>query len=204
MPINLIGATTAAAIVMCAAQGPPPVPRMPRPGATATSSATQVVSPAALMTWMTRYGHDGVHSLDLIVLWRGQPGWFMRGTSRSASSGGSAGSFHSTIRYGGLEVQLTLESAARVAEIQEKGIELGDANVILVDDVDTAAGPRVVGTLRIDPTVPSGDHPGRMGEILRKSSEVVSFLRCDAAMPDGKGQAMVDRICAQVLGRGVQ
>lgn len=164
-----------------------------------------MVSPVPLMTWVTRFGHDGVHALDLIVLWRGEPGWFMRRTSRSASGGGSAGVFHSTIRYGGLELQVTFESVTRVADVQGKRVELRDANVILVDDVGTAAGPRIVGTLRIDPAMtPSGDGPLRMEEVLRRSSEVVSFLRCDAAMPGGKGQAMVDRICAHVLGRSVQ
>jgi hypothetical protein len=169
---------------------------------TATSSATQVISPVALMTWVTRYGHDGIHSLDLIVLWRGAPGWFTRGTSRSTSAGGSADTFHSTIRYGGLDLQLGLQPTKRTAEVQGQKVELGDANVILVDQVDTAGGAQVVRTLRIDPAVPlSEDGRPRVEEVLRRSQEIVSFLQCEAAMPDGKGQAMIDRICAQVLGR---
>lgn len=41
------------------AQLPPPA-RMPRPGTTATKSATQVISPVALVTWVAQYGSDGV------------------------------------------------------------------------------------------------------------------------------------------------
>ena len=192
----------AASIVVCAAiQGPPPPRRLPPPGRTATSSGTQVISPVALMTWATRFGHDGVHTLDLIVLWRGAPGWFS-GTSQSGSSGGGADSFYATARYGNVEVQVTLQTAKRTAEVQGQKVELGDANVILVDGVDTPGSEKVVRTLRIDPAVPSSQDGGaRVEEILRRSPEILSFLRCQTAMPDGKGQAMIDLICAQVIGK---
>ena len=180
MHVSLTGwAVTTSIVVWGAVQGPPPAPRMPPLGVTATSSATQVISPVALMTWVTRYGHDGIHSLDLIVVWRGAPGWFTRGTSRSTSSGGSADTFHSTIRYGGLDLQLGLQPAKRTAEVQGQKVELGDANVILVDQVDTAGGAQVVRTLRVDPAVPlSEDGRPRVEEVLRRSQEIVSFLQC--------------------------
>jgi hypothetical protein len=195
--------TLAAWIVLCAAiQGPPPPPRLPPPGTTATSSGTQVISPVAVMTWATRHGHDGVHTLDLIVLWRGAPGWFMRGGPRRDSGGGGTDSFHSTARYGDVEVQVTLQTAKRIAEVQGQRVELGDANVILVDGVDTAGAAKVVRTLRIDPAVPlSQEGRPRVEEVLRRSPEVLSFLQCETAMPDGKGQAMIDVICARVVGK---
>lgn len=122
--------------------------------------------------------------------------------SRSTSGGGSVDTFHSTIRYGGLELQLGLQATKRTAEVQGQTVELGDANVILVDQVDTAGGAQVVRTLRIDSAVPLSEegHP-RVEGMLRRSQEILSFLQCEAAMPDGKGLAMIDRICAQVLGR---
>ena len=194
--------TLATSMLLCAAvQGPPPAPRMPPPGATATSSATQVISPVALMTWVTRYGHDGIHTLDLIVLWRGASGWFI-GTSQRSSGGGTGDSFHSTIRYGDVELQLGLQAAKRTAEVQGHKVELGDANVIFVDHVDKAGGAQVVRTLRIDPAVPLSDNGRpRVEEVLRRSPEIVSFLQCQTVLPDGKGQAAIDRICAQVVGK---
>jgi len=180
----------------------PPGKRMPPPGATATSSGTRVISPVALVTWVATYGNDGVHALDLIVLWRGSPGWFSRGSGSGTSSGGSMASFHSTIRYGGLELQLEFESKTRIAQIQGKPVQLHDNNVILVDDVDVTGGPSVVGTLRVDPSLPIADNGyPRIEAVLRRSEEIVSFLRCDARMPDARAQALIDSVCAQVLGK---
>ena len=159
MLTGLVRNAVATSLLWTAVQGPPPL-RMPPAGRTATQSATQPISPVAVMTWMTRYGSDGVHTLDLIVVWRGNPGWFMRGSHQSTSGGGSAGTVRQTLRYGDLQLEVAFQSTKRTADIQGKVVELGDANVILVDHVDSAEGPRVVSTLRIDGEVPSGiDRP---------------------------------------------
>lgn len=80
-------------------------------------------------------------------------------------------------------------------------MELGEANVLLVNDVDRAGGGHVVGTLRIPPDVPVDDGTPRVDGILRRSPEILSFLRCDVALPGGKGQASIGRLCDQVRGR---
>jgi hypothetical protein len=180
----------------------PPGARLPRPGTTATSSATQVISPVALVTWVAHYGSDGVRVLDLLVLWRGSPGWFLRGSNGGSSGGGSGGSFYSTISRGGLDLQLGFQSETRVAEIQGKSVQLRDANVILVDHVDTTGKLEVVDTIKIDPELPQseGGYP-RIDAVLRRSPEIVSFLRCDARLPDERAQAMIDSICARVLAK---
>ena len=58
------------------------------------------------------------------------------------------------------------------------------------------------GTLRIYPSVPApdGQHPDVAG-ILRRSADIISLVRCGTPMPDGKGQAMFDAICARVLAK---
>jgi len=171
-------------------------------GPTATSSGTRPMSAVALVTWVTRYGSDGAQVLDLLVLWRGTPGWFSRGSGNGTSGGGSPGSFHSTIRYGGLKLQLEFQSQARVAQIQGRRVELHDDNVILVDGVDTADGPTVVGTLRVEPELPQTDNGfPRIEAVLQRSPEIASFLQCDARLPDARVQAFIDSICAQVLPR---
>ena len=187
-------------LLMAAPAQLPPGRRVPPPGVNATSSGTRVISPVALVTWVSTYGNDGNQVLDLIVLWRGSPGWFSRGSGSGTSSGGSTASFHSTIRYGGLELQLEFESKTQVAQIQGNAIRLRNDNVILVDDVDVAGGPRVVGTLRVDPELPRADNGyPRIEPVLRRSPEVVTFLQCDTRLPDERVRAVIETICRQVL-----
>ena len=57
--------------------------------------------------------------------------------------------------YGDVELEVAFNATKRTAEIQGKPVDLGNANVILVDHVDSAEGPRVISTLRIDGEVPS-------------------------------------------------
>jgi hypothetical protein len=187
-------------LLMAAPAQLPPGRRVPPPGANATSSGTRVISPVALVTWVSTYGNDGIQVLDLIVLWRGSPGWFSRGSGSGTSSGGSAASFHSTIRYGGLELQLEFESKTRVAQIQGNAIQLHDDNVILVDHVDVTGGPTVVSTLRVDPELPLADNGyPRIEPVLRRSPEIVTFLQCDTRLPDERVRAVIETICRQVL-----
>jgi hypothetical protein len=156
----------------------------------------------ALVTWVARYGADGAQTLDLLVLWRGAPGWFAKAGGSGTSSGGNSESFHSTIRYGGLELQLELQPQTRFATIQGKRIELREDNVVLVDEVDGPSGPSVVRTLHVDPGLPRTDNGYPMIEaVLRRSPAIVEFLRCDTRVPDERARAVVDRICDRVLGR---
>src|SRR5258708_2513014 len=64
----------------------------------AVRSATEVVSPVAVASWMTTPGSDRI---ELLVLWRGEAGWFLgRGQRRSSSSGRTANGFTSTATFG--------------------------------------------------------------------------------------------------------
>lgn len=176
-----------------------------RPGATQRSSAgsgsSQVISPVVVATRATHGAAPGTDRLVLVVLWRRQPGWFASGTQSSSSNGGASG-FSATATYGRVSVSVELDSATLVATVQGTRVELGNDNVILVDDVDMASGPRVVRTLHVD-----AGRLERRGEVpiiqsvLRPYPDVVQFLRCDAKMPDGRGQAMMGLLCAQLNGR---
>lgn len=103
-----------------------------------------------------------------------------------------------TIRYGSLSFYAAFVPGARLCQIEDKDVPLGEDNVVLVDDVDSVSGPRVVKTMRIAPTLPE---PGRMELAIRRSPELVEFLRCDVKLPDPRQQAMMDVICRQVIGR---
>jgi hypothetical protein len=155
-----------------------------------------------MVTWVTRYGHDGVHTLELLVVWRGKAGWFTRAGPRTSSGGGSGSSFYSTSRFGDVELQLSLDSAARTAEVQGQRIDLGDSNVLLVDEVDTADSAKVVGKLRVDPAVAMvDDRLPDVDGVLIKSAEVVSFLQCDVPTLAVRGSALPWPTCRRLLGK---
>jgi hypothetical protein len=166
-----------------------------------------------MTSWVARVESDGTRALVFLVLWRGSPGWFARGSGNGASGGGNCRVYHTTIRRGDLQLQIEFDSTTRLATISQallvpervgtirkKAIELRDHNVILVDGVDEAQEPQIVGTLRVDPTLPPGRSPLNLGETLRQSKEILSFLQCgDTRMPDPLTQKAADIVCASVL-----
>jgi hypothetical protein len=164
---------------------------MPAP----TGSASQPVSNSALVTWVARYEGSDTGRLELLVVWRGAPGWYQRGP-RSMSGGGSGDTFHSTNRFGDLELQLDFESAPGIAHVQGKRVELHGDNVILVDGVDKPGVTKVAGTLRIgNPTFSrrESEYPP-VGAVLRRSAEVLAFAGCDTQQTPAKP----DRWCEQL------
>ena len=123
----------------------------------------------------------------------------MRDGPRGSSGGGSStGRRSSTLKYGGLFLQVLFDGPARVAEIEDRKIPLNDDNVLLLDDVDSATGPKVVKTLRVDSDL---SDPHRVEIVIRRSPELVAYLRCDTKLPDARQQATMDIICAQVIGK---
>jgi hypothetical protein len=163
------------------------------------SAGDRVLSPAVVGAWFTHFDAPGSNTLDLLVLWRGSPGWFLRGESRGGSGGGGGtGRRTVSVRYGGLLLHALFDGPARLAEIDGRSVPLNDHNVVLVDDVDSASGLKVVKTLRVDPALPD---PVRTEIVIRRSSELVAYLRCDVKLSDARQQSMMDSICAQVIGR---
>jgi hypothetical protein len=193
----------------------------PFPGG-GSNSSTVPLSPSVMATDLASIDASGRGTLQLLILWRGTPGWFMRGSGASSSGGGgSAGGgssmvFSHWISQGGVNLNLRFDPAARKVWIQDAEIALSDANVVLVDDVDSPAGPHVVRTLRIDPEFettmepPPYATPGRGPQMrprpvpvqmfIRRSPELIEFLQCDAPLPGLKPyeQKMFDSMCAFV------
>lgn len=117
-----------------------------------------------------------------------------------AGIGGKRGPIVHTLYEGGLWLTLHFDPESRTATIQDRTVALHDDNVILVDDVDSAGGPIVSGTRRIDPELSGTPPPKQLPILLQRSPELIDFLRCDARVPDPKARPMLDVVCAQMRG----
>jgi len=192
----------------------------PFPGG-GSNSGTAPVSPSVMATQLGSVDAAGRGTLQLLILWRGTPGWFMRGGGSSSGGGGSMapGSsmiFSHWISQGGVNLSLRFDLTARKVWIQDKEITLDAENVVLVEGVDSREGPQVVRTLRIDPeyeaTMAPAPYsvPGRGTQpraqpvpahtFIRRSPELVDFLQCDTPLPGLRAyeQQMFDVMCAHV------
>ena len=193
----------------------------PFPGG-GSNSGTAPISPSVMATELGSVDASGQGTLQLLILWRGTPGWFMRdGGSSSSGSGGSAGPgsnmiFSHWISQGGVNLTVRFDPSTRKVWIQDRELALDDANVVLVDGVDSPAGPQVVRTLRIDPEYettmepPPYAMPGRgpkmrarpvpVQTFIRRSPELIEFVQCDTSLPNLSAyeQKMFDSMCVFV------
>jgi len=133
---------------------------------------------------------DGTATLDVAVFWRGTPGWFTAGDPGSQSAGGTStglpdgrpGSQTLFIGVGDRRLEVQFDPETGRVRIQGQIIPLQGGNVILVDEVDGAAGPRIIGTLRVEPRFPGGMVD--IDTVVRRHPALFPFLRCDARFPD--------------------
>lgn len=158
-------------------------------------SATIPVSAVALASFVTKRDTKYLE-LDLLVLWRGRPGWFMGGDGRRSGGGGSPGWWSTYFEYNGVSHEVQLQYDPRTAHIDGKPVPLGGHNVVLIDDADR--GGKMVRLLTVDTTM---TQPGMPGQVIGRSPELRAFVRCDVKVENPRTQAMFDRLCDQ-LGSG--
>src|SRR5262249_46073463 len=151
-----------------------------------------------VVSWMATFQADtGAAHLDLMVLWRGQPGWYTKGRGHGGSGGGAPNPKVRTpsIQYGTVSHTLAFDSTSRVVRGDRQDVKLGDDNVVLVDDADRSSGAvKIVGTKKVDADMPS---TRGIEIVIRKAPELHPFLRCDAKMPDPVLQPIADAGCSQ-------
>lgn len=171
------------------------------------------VSPSVVATWAAHFEAPAGQQvtdpfgvplmLDLLVLWRGNPGWFDE-ASLSTGSGGTDGVHHVASR--GRSLELRFDRRTETVQIQRRTITLQGANVLLLDDVDNANGVLVAGMIRVDPAVSAG-RPAQGGpnvdplaEMIRRSPALFDFLRCDPVFtdPNDPSASMRLRQCAEL------
>jgi hypothetical protein len=152
-------------------------------------------------SWIGRLLPDRTATLDLLVLWRGAPAWFTRGQGGGMTSGGGGGTRETQTvvqrrSYGGvtIEVELTTKGTDRRLRLQGRDVPLNGANVVLVDRADSPQ-PTVIAVRSVDPAMTD---PNRIFEVLRRSRELVSFLRCETPFPDSLTQRYLGVTCLEV------
>jgi len=183
--------------------------------AQSAGSATIRVSASVVVTTIGHAEADGTSTLDVAVFWRGTPGWFTAGDSRELTSGGAStglangrpGPSTQFIGVGRLRLEVQFDPETGRVRIQGQTISPQRANVILVDEVDDAAGPTILETARVDPHLPGG--VGDVDTLVRRHPPLFDFLRCDARFPDQAQHApvevavwrqMTDLTCARLRG----
>lgn len=160
--------------------------------------STQIVSPVAVATYFASPRSEPVRTVQLTVVWRGQPGWFLKGDDQSSAraAGGAGGAVVSSVSFGSVGLRVEFDPKTRAASVQGTRIELQDNNVVLVDGVDSSAGSKIVKVLRVTPqTLESTE---RIEHLLRRSSEIVSFLNCDISLGRPGPQALIEKSCSIV------
>ena len=155
-----------------------------------TSSASSRVSASVVVTTISHNEADGTSTLDVAVFWRGTPGWFTAGDPGAQSGGGTStglpdgrpGPMTEFINVGGVRLEVQFDPGTGRVRVQDQCISSQNANVILVDEVDGAPGPRIVETMRVEPRF-----SGRVVDIdtvVQRHPALFPFLRCDARFPD--------------------
>ena len=129
--------------------------------------------------------------LEVLVLWRGQPSWYMgQGGGGSSASGrsigapGSTGStWMNTATYGNVQLSVSANFSTSVLVVQGQTFDLRRANVIFMDAIDAPSGPVVTATFRIDAQVPTFTSPDILTPLLNAMPDLRAFLRCGVSGP---------------------
>jgi hypothetical protein len=169
-----------------------------------TFSTDRVVSPTVVASFISHTEYS-VGQFTLLVLWRGSPGWFTRGSGHSGSSGGGGGFGESRgfqrFSYGGLSFELQFDWTAASAKLLDREISLRETNLILLDNVDITSGPVLIDARRIDVPSELGNEIDAIRTFINRSPELFAYLQCDKQLPDAFMQAMIAIVCDQMRPR---
>jgi hypothetical protein len=171
-----------------------------------SASGSGVVSPSVVVTSIVESLSPDRARLQLLVMWRGTAGWMMaQGRGQAARGGGRGGPRPEDdtpmliqASYGGVTLDLSFRAGAHKLTISGKNVPLDPQdNVVLVDQVNSPGGPKVIGTLHIGPDAtpssrPSGDSFVPPQEFIRRSPVLIKYLRCDVPFSHPNGAIQYD------------
>jgi hypothetical protein len=134
------------------------------------------ISPSVIENAFAHREPSGSWRLDLLVLWRGTPGWFLAGGANgTSSSGGTSRPVFVHNRHADVDFDVFLDRGAGIARVAATTIRLDEKNIVLIDGMphqQTIVGTRLV-------TSPIDEPPIGLQAIFRASPELDAFLRCN-------------------------
>jgi hypothetical protein len=170
-----------------------------------TTCGSNIISATVVATVCAHLDGDA-EMLDLLVLWRGRPGWFQpgagpRGGGGSSTFGGgqrSRVSQHSV--YGETAIAFDADFEAATVTIGDQAFALATRedvegiNTLFVDRVDQP-GSRSIATHRLDTRLPLGVDPHVV--LAQRSRDMLTYLQCGIGMPAASGprQPAVATVC---------
>ena len=170
------------------------------------SCQSDIVSASAISSFC---GHaEGPAQVpDLVILWRGEPGWFLAPTPGGVNAVGGARSYGAgtrghvseTRRYGGITIGFDADFDAEVLKVGASAIPLDRVNTVVLDYV--GGEWRVTAKRWTEPRPPvAGDWNLALA---RRSPEFLRDLRCElpmpAAVPAGPGaRPLVVTVCERL------
>jgi hypothetical protein len=149
------------------------------------SCQSNIVSSTVVATFCGhREGNNEL--LDLLILWRGKPGWFQRRSPGGEGAGGSQrfgggtrGAVSQQQTYGGVTIAFDANFDTSVVTIGPSAVKLDHVNTVVVDDVNRVW--RVSATRWTEPRLPlTGDWNLALAQ---RSRQLLRDLRCDVPMP---------------------
>ena len=191
----------AVSIILTLATQQPPPPNLVNNRDTrvpdSTSCQFSIVSSTVVVAYCGhRVGDDEI--LDVLIAWRGKPGWFQRQLGASGRSGGGGrrtfpvfingrvgtgmkGRVSQYQVYNNITTSFDADFDAGTVVVEGVTVELKGLNAIFFDDVEQA-GPRpIFQTALIEPSIPLGGDVNL--SLARRSRELRQFLQCEVAMP---------------------
>ena len=155
-----------------------------------TSVMTRPLSASVQGTFISQ-----ARQIEMLILWRGAPGWFF---APEHSQGGGNGTIVSgMVEYGPVRLDYSYDRSQRVLKIGDREVVLSAGqNVVLVDEVERSGG-RVVKTLAMDFRFDSPNPT--LASILGPSIDVVAFLRCEVSGPQPLVQAKLNAMVCDDL-----
>jgi hypothetical protein len=148
---------------------------------------TQFMSLTVVATACT-HGANGQRVLDLLVMWRGAPGWYQRNENGGQMKDvvrdfarGEPGRVAQFRTYSDITVGFDAHFDDQTVTIDGVGVSLISHNAIVVDDVDLPHARRIIKALRVEPALP--ERGETLFTIARRSREVRDSLQCEIHVP---------------------
>ena len=146
--------------------------------------------------------------LDLLIVWRGAPGWFHN--RHFGSGGGGFKQFGAGTRgyvamhqaYGDVTISFDADFDANTVTIGEQTVALDRMNTILVDKVDRPGVHQISAMRWTAPRLPLGGDVNLI--LVQRSRELLNDLQCDIPMPTPPSpipQAPVITVCEKLSQR---